>query len=374
MRTGSGSVIKIGLMTPQSGPIGLYGPSSIDCAKLAVEEINAGGGLFGSRLELVFGDGGARPERVVADTSHMIEEHRIRAMIGSHVSPNRDALVSAIGGRIPYVYTTLYEGDQYSFGVFMCGETPVQQLDPLIVWLRSNRDARKWFIVANDYSFPLKSCRIAKDYIAQADGEIVGEEYLPLYTEDYHATLRRIERSRADAVLIYLVGMDAIVFNRQFSSVGLHRKIARAAPVLCENTLLGIGCDAVDNMYSTAGFTNHLQTNSGGRFRDSYRRRFGPGAPVPNRFGVSCYEGLHLLKALAEQAGSLDLYKMQAFADGLAISTPRGDCRMQSNHLGAPIHLVEARGYDLCALEDVGYRTATSRSIQITSPVVMGNA
>ena len=305
LRGGVGRVMNVGLLTPQSGPIALFGPSSINCAKLAVEEINAEGGLLGYPLQLVFGDGGGSPDKVVAETTRMLDNDRVQALIGSHISPNRDALVGAIGGRIPYVYTTLYEGNQYSYGVFMCGETPFQQLRPLIQWMRINRQARKWYLIGSDYSFPRKSCLSAKDYIAEADGEVVGEEYLPLYTEQFHPTLGRIRASGAEAVLIYLVGTDAILFSRQFSAAGLHLQAARAAPVVCENTLLGIGLEAVGNFYSTAGFTNSLQTVPGTRFRDNYRRMFGTTAPVPNRYGVSCYEGLHLLAALARQAGCL---------------------------------------------------------------------
>jgi urea transport system substrate-binding protein len=304
----------------------------------------------------------------------MIENDRIQALIGSHISPNRDALVGAIGGRIPYVYTTLYEGDQYSYGVFMCGETPFQQLRPLIQWMRANRQARKWYLIGSDYSFPRKSCHDAKTYIAEADGSIVGEEYLPLYTEQFHPTLARIRASGADAILIYLVGTDAILFNRQFSVDGLDLKVARAAPVMCENTLLGIGINAVGNLYSTAGFTNSLRTVMGTRFRDNYRRRFGPLAPVPNRYGVSCYEGLQLLAALARQARCLNVHKMQVVSDDLSLMTPRGECHMQSNHLGATMHIVEAKGPDLCVIDTVGYRSAASKSVTIHSQTVGGHA
>jgi hypothetical protein len=144
--------------------------------------------------------------------------------------------------------------------------------------------------------------------------------------------------------------------------------------VVCENTLLGIGRDATRNLYSTAGFTNSLQTAPGALFRANYAKRFGSTAPVPNRFGVSCYEGLYLLVALAQQAGCLNLHKMQAASDELTLATPRGDCRMRANHLGSEMHIVKASGSDLAVIDTVGYRAATTESITLHSPTVAGHA
>jgi urea transport system substrate-binding protein len=357
------NIIRIGLLTPQSGPIGLFGPSSIVCAKLAAEEINSAGGLLGRRISLVFGDAGGSPQTVVDRTSHMIESEHVQAIVGSHVSPNREALIRAVGGRIPYVYTTQYEGDRYAFGVFMCGETPHQQLQPLFAWLRSNRGSRKWYIVGNDYSFPRQSVQCAKDCIASVDGELAGEEYVALSTRDFRPILDRIRRSGADAVLIYLIGPDSIIFNRQFGQNHAFAHISRAAPVLCENALMGIGSEHAENLFSCVGFTNALSTPEASAFRDRYYASFGRFAPVPNRFGVSCYKGLHLLASLAARAQSLNIYKLQIYANGTSLNTPLGECSMRSNHLGAPVHIVRASGPSLSVLENVGYRDAVAKTV-----------
>ena len=232
-------VIRVGLLAPESGPIGIFGPSSVNCAKLAEAEINRSGGLLGRAISLVFGDAGGSPQDVVEQAESMIENYRVQAIVGSHISPNREALIRVIGGRVPYIYTTQYEGERYAFGVFMCGETPFQQLRPLIEWLRTNRGSRNWYVVGNDYSFPRLSIKSAKQYISDVDGALVGEEYLPLYTRDFHSVIDRIRKSRADTVLIYLVGTDSIIFNRQFGSRGSVSDVARAAPVLMRERVDG---------------------------------------------------------------------------------------------------------------------------------------
>lgn len=357
--TAAAGPLRIGLLAPQSGPIGLFGPSSINCAALAAAEINAAGGILGRPVDLVIGDGGGSPGAVVAAAEAMIAGG-VEALLGSHVSPSRIALVDALAGRIPYIYTTLYEGGAYAFGVFVCGETPEMQLEPLLSWLARHKGARRWHLVGNDYVFPRTSLALARRYIAAADGQIAGEELLPLGSEDFTSCLDRIAGSGADAVLIYLVGTDSILFNRQFGARGLHRRILRAAPVLCENALLGIGAGAARNLYSATGYANASGDAAGRAFRSRYAGRFGGTAPVPNRFGIACHDGLHLLAGLAARAGSLDLFRLQLAADGTVVDGPRGRCTMAGNHLGTPMQIAEADGPDLRALATLGYRAAAA--------------
>lgn len=350
----SAAEFRIGLLVPLRGPIGLFGPSSINCAMLAANEINERGGILGRRVKLVIGDGGGPTGDIVAEAERMIAKEGVQAIVGSHISSNRLALVKRIGGRIPYVYTTTYEGGQYSFGVFVCGETPEQQLRPLIRWLARNRAVRRWYVIGNDYIFPHVSIALAKRYIAEVEGRVVGEQYVSFFVDDYHSHIERIVASKADAVLIYLVGEDGITFNRQFAAHGVDRSIIRAAPILCENMLLGIGVESTRNLYSAAGFTECMKNGSASAFRSDYRRAFGANSPIPNRFGVSCYDGLHLLSALSERARSLNLFKLQAAAEGTSFRGPRGECTMIGNHCSADVYITEAVGMDIRPIDAVG--------------------
>jgi len=368
------AALHVGLLVPLRGPIGLFGPSSINCAMLAANEINERGGILGRRIKLVIGDGGGTASEIVAEAERMIAQDRVQAIVGSHISSNRLALVKTIGGRIPYVYTTLYEGGQYSFGVFVCGETPDQQVRPLIHWLGRNKGIRRWYVIGNDYIFPHVSITLAKRYIAEVQGSVVGEEYVSFFVDDFHANIERIVASNAEAVLIYLVGEDGITFNRQFAARGAERSTLRAAPVLCENTLLGIGAESSRNLFSATGFTDCMKTGSAGAFRNDYHRAFGANAPIPNRFGVSCYEGLYLLSALAERAQSMNLFKLQAASEGTSFRSPRGECTMMGNHLSTAVYITEAEGLDIRPIASVGTVSPPTPNTAIWCPRDGGRA
>lgn len=361
----SRGVVRVGVFTPQSGMIGLYGPPTRNCAVLACDTLNERGGLNGMTVEPVFADGGQSPNAMIADAQRLLSESHVQAFVGSHVSPNHDRLVEVLGTRVPYVYTLLYEGENHSPGVFMCGETPHQHLLPLLGWIRANTSANSFFLVGTDFSFPRKTMACAKHYMASLDITCVGESYCAAGTEDFSQCLQQIRSSGANAVLVYLVGMDAIRFHRQFQRAGLHTSVIRVAPSLCENTLLGVGREGGSNILAAAGYTDSLKTEAAEDFRARYRRRFSDVSPLPTRFGLAIYEGFLLLADLARRSDGLSPLKMQAVSSGVTLQTPRGECMLENNHMAAPLHIIQPQGVELVPLVSLGQQhpSACNRDI-----------
>ena len=236
--------LRIAFLIPLSGPAGLWGPSCQTSAMLASQEVNAGGGILGREIELVFTDAGADPDLVAEDTLDLIAENRAEAVIGMHISAVRVALVRALRGRLPYVYTPVYEGGERSPGLFMVGETPARQLKPAIHWLADHRQARRWYLIGNDYVWPHVSHRAARRYVKETGGEVVGVDYVPFGCEDHEMYLARIRKAQPDVVLVSMVGTDCVTFNRAFASAGLARHMLRLSVASEENTLFGIGARA----------------------------------------------------------------------------------------------------------------------------------
>ena len=345
--------VQVGLLVPQTGPIGMFGPSMINSAQIAVDDLNLAGGLLGRDIDLLVGEGGGSEQDIVKEAERLIGQGAA-AIIGSHTSPNRQALVRSIGGRLPYVYTTMYEGGEHSFGVFISGETPDQGLFPLIQWLTKNKAARRWYIVGSNYVFPRKSAEFAHAYVDRLGGQVVGEEFLPLQQTDYSETLARIQEASPDVVLLYLIGNDGVYFNRQFSRLGLMDRIMRGSPVACENTLLGIGPSATRNLYLASSYDPAQRSNQGAWLRDRYKHRFGPSAPVVTHHTAALYDGILLFAELVRQARSLDLLDLQNVSEGLVFDGTRGTSVMRDNHLSANAHIVQAEGCALRVLEAVG--------------------
>ena len=332
---------KIGVLVPDSGPGGLFGPSTRNSAALAAKQINASGGINGEQIELLFADVGVPPAEAAQAALRLWKGQGAEAFVGMHDSAVREALIGRFNGQVPYVYTPVYEGNSCADGLYITGETPSQQLEPVIPFLAEKEGVSKWYLIGHDYNWPRDTNALAKGYIDDAGGEVVGEEYVPLTVSEFDSSLQRIKESGADAVLITLVGGGSVGFNISFAGFGLDEQAIRLGTLIEENTLAGIGAGNANRLYSSSGYFSSIESDAAASFASDYFATFGSDAPALNGLGQSAYEGLILLAALANKAGSLDVAAMDAVAEGTTWSTPRGDNTMTGRHMAQTIYLAD---------------------------------
>lgn len=335
---------KIGVLVPDSGTAGLFGPSTRNSAELAANQINASGGINGEQIELIFADVGVPPAEAAQAALRLWKGEGAEAFVGMHDSAVREALIGRFNGQVPYVYTPVYEGNSCADGLYVTGETPSQQLEPVIPFLADKEGVSKWYLIGHDYNWPRDTNALAKGYISDAGGEVVGEEYLPFTVSEFDSSLQRIKESGADAVLITLVGGGSVGFNVSFAGFGLDDQAIRFGTLIEENTLAGIGAENANRLYSSSGYFASIETEAAASFAADYSAMFGVDAPALNGLGQSAYEGLMLLAALANKAGSLDVAAMDAAAEGTTWSTPRGDNTMTGRHMAQTIYLADGSG------------------------------
>jgi ABC-type branched-subunit amino acid transport system substrate-binding protein len=346
-------VTDVAFVVPLSSPAGLFGPSCELCAQLAVEEINARGGALGSELRLRIVDGGQSPVRVAGEVESLITRGAVHAVTGWHISAVRRELAPKTTGRVPYVYTPVYEGGERTPGVFLTGETPGQQVLPAMRWMAQELGIRSWCVVGADYVWPRVSAAVARRYASQCGALIADEFFLPLGTEEFGPALRRIERSRAQGVMMFLVGSDAAQFNRAFARRKLDDTHVRLSPLMDENMLLATGAASARGLYSAAGYFETLATADSLQFEQDYVSRFGADAPALSSPAESCYEGLMLLSELITRAGSLDVGSVCRAADALSYAGPRGRVSLRGNHLQQRVYIARASGLEFDVLDEL---------------------
>lgn len=333
--------VKLAVMIPQSGPAGLFGPSAKACAELAAETLNARGGVLGQKIELLFGDAGLAPAEAAQAALKLWKGSGASVFIGMHDSAVRGALVGLFKAQVPYFYTPVYEGGECSKGTYVNGETPQQQLEPVIPWIAAERKPRRWYLIGNDYIWGRNTNGAAKGYIQKTGAQVVGDEYLPFTVDNFDASLARIRDSGADAVLVSLVGGAAVGFNKSFASFGLADKALRLGTLIEENTLAGIGLANARNLYSSAGYFANINTPAATAFAAAYARRFGPQAPALNGLAQSTYEGFLMLEAIARKAGGLTVAKMDAASEGASYNGPRGPVTMKARHVEQDVYVAD---------------------------------
>ncbi|MFF4192379.1 substrate-binding domain-containing protein [Nonomuraea sp. NPDC001831] len=334
--------VRIGLVVPVSGVLGLVGPCAINCALLAAEEVNARGGVLGRQVELVLVDGGRPGREVAAEVAGLVASGTVEAVVGTHASDVRIDVVAALGGRVPFVYAPPYEGGGHAPGVYFLGETPGRQLEPGIEWLVSVHRARRWYLLGNNYVWPRLVHAGARRRLRARGATVVGETFVR-YGEAA-SWLGRIAEARPDAILLTLIGSDLVAFNRAYAAAGLGA--ARLCGALEEHGLLGIGGDGTGELYASMGYFRDLPTEASLHFAERYAKRFGPHAPMLNAHGHGCYEAVAMLAALSARAGSLAVPALDAVADGTTIVSARGPLTLLNRQVRRTVHLGRADGLD----------------------------
>ncbi len=346
----SGDVVRVGLVVPMSGTLGMMGPAVLNCARLAAAELNVDGGLLGRPIELVLVDAGRDPRTVAADVLDLVRDGAVDAVVGTHASDTRVELVRAIAGAVPYVFTPPYEGGESAPGVYLLGETPDRQLRPVLHWLVASRRARRWALIGNDYVWPRMLHRAARRYLKAAHATVVAERCVPFGLADPQPLVDLVTASRADAVLLTLVGSDLVTFNRAFAASRAGERVLRLCGALEENGLLGAGGDTSGELYAAMGYFGTVATDSALAFVERYTHRYGWQAPVLNGHAEACYDGIRLLSALAERAGGLAPQRLDATSDGTTIVGGRGPLTIRNRHADQSVFLARADGLDFDVL------------------------
>ena len=148
--------VKIGLVTDQTGPLSFLGIANGNIARLAVDDINAAGGLLGRRIELIVEDSATDDSVAAAKAAKLVQQDRVDAIFGGIYSSTRQAIKgpAVVKGRTLYIYPEQYEGRESDPLIFCTGPVPAQQLDPFIPWLMQHTGAKTFYLPSADYIWP----------------------------------------------------------------------------------------------------------------------------------------------------------------------------------------------------------------------------
>nr|BFD89715.1 substrate-binding domain-containing protein [Kitasatospora sp. Xyl93] len=336
------AAFRVGLVVPQSGPLGLTGPSALDGALLAAHEVNGGGGVRGRPLELVLVDGGGAPGPVAGEVRRLLDAGALDALAGCHTSDVHRAVEAVAAGRVAYVYTPPHEGGSRLPGVLCTGLGPSRQLSSAVTELTVRHRIGRWALIGNDYIWPRSVHRAAEELAARAGARVVLERRIPFgaVEEALEPLLDALRAARADALLLSLIGRDLVHFNRALRRSGLDRRMVRLSGALEENGLLALGGDDTGTLYAAMPSFATLAEEHRQGLAERHRALCGPWAPVLDAYAVGLYEGLRLLAELAAR---------RALApDGLL--TAAGRLLHRAGAGRAPIHLARAEGLGFTVL------------------------
>ena len=244
--------IKIGAVLPFSGGVELYGGQAKLGIDLAVKEINAGGGILGRPVEVIYEDDKTNPEAALGATRKLIERDGVLAIVGPITSRNLIAIAPTVESlKTPLLYATNYEGGQCSRYIFSFSTVPNQELAQLLPYM--NRTFGKtYFMLGADRAWPHSMFEAAEPMIRKLGGRVVGKEFTEGKETDFGPLIARIAATKAKVLLFALKG-DGLDFIRQADDRGLLKNTTIAFLGLSEADL-GIFGGKGQNMFVVVPF------------------------------------------------------------------------------------------------------------------------
>lgn len=335
--------MRVGVILSHSGLAGLWTPGCQGAALVAAAELNAAGGVLGHEVEIVLCDSGETQHSAFHAAQNMVIEQRVDAVIGLQSSNLRSAVRNGLAGLAPYIYTAHYEGGYCGPGTATIGVTDTEVLTPSIRWLAENRGAQRYFFVGNDYIWPRVAYGTTEAAITGAAGRMVGRALIPLGCRDHAPILDRIREARPHVVVMALLGEDAVVFNRAFGEAGLSRDMLRLMLAFEETQLLGVAPENSENLYAGASYFQGTTDHGRDLLMENYQSSFAGTLPDVTTNSLNCYDAIHLVAALARQAGHVDGHLM---ARQLRQRLPRSRAYqlIGRSEISARVALAEAHG------------------------------
>ena len=341
----SGDTIKVGALNSLSGTMAISEVTGRNAIDLAVEQINADGGVMGKQIQLVAEDGASEPAVFAEKAQKLISSDCVAAVFGGWTSSSRKAMLPVFEDNNALLYYPVqYEGLEASPNIFYTGATTNQQIVPALDYLKE-QGVTSLYLVGSDYVFPQTANRIIKAYAAANGMEILGEDYTPLGSTDFSTIVNKVRSSGADAVFNTLNGDSNVAFFREYKNVGLTPQEMPVVSVsIAEEEVGGIGVQNIEGQLTAWDYYQTIDSPVNNAFVAAYKEKFGADKPTSDPMEAA-YVSVYLWKNTVEKAESFAVHDVQEAAGGVEFDAPEGLVQIDgdNNHITKTARIGEIR-------------------------------
>ncbi|MCW7543900.1 MULTISPECIES: urea ABC transporter substrate-binding protein [Aurantimonas] len=328
--------VKVGILHSVTGTMAISETGSVQAEKLAIEQINAMGGVLGRKIEYTQEDGASDWPTFAEKAKKLLVEDKVAAVFGCWTSASRKAVLPVFeqyNGML--YYPTFYEGLEESPNVIYTGQEATQQILSGIDWVVKNKDAKSFYLLGSDYIWPRTSNKIARKHIEKLGLEVVGEDYYPLGHTQFNSVINKIKLKKPDVIYAIVVGGSNVAFYKQLKAAGID--MTKEDPVLLtisvtEDEIRGIGGENIEGAYAAMKYFESLPNENNQKFVADFKNMWGEDIVIGD-VTQAAYLGPWLWKAAVEKAGSFDIDAVREASPGIELTTaPEGYVRIHENH------------------------------------------
>lgn len=324
-----GEPIVVGIVHSLSGTLAASESPVVDATLLAIEEINAKGGVLGRPLVPIVSDGKSEEAIFAFEAEKLVQNENAAVLFGGWTSASRKAMRPVVekADRLLF-YPVQFEGLEASPRIVYLGATANQQLIPGVRWSFAFHGARKFFLVGSDYIFPRAAHEILRDEIEQLGGEIVGEAFVPLGETELDRVLESMVAAKPDVILSTLNGDTNVSFFRGLPRHGIDpHRTPTVSFSIAEQELRSLDAAAIAGSYAVWTYFQTLDLPENHRFVTNFRARYGSRRVTTDPM-VAAYTGVHLWARAVERSGSLDASAVRRALAASDFDGPAGPVRL----------------------------------------------
>ena len=382
------NTIKVGILHSLSGTMAISETVLKDVALMAIEEINAKGGVLGKKIEPVVVDPASNWPLFAEKARQLISQDKVAAVFGCWTSVSRKSVLPVFEELNSVLfYPVQYEGEELSKNVFYTGAAPNQQAIPAVEYLMSKDGggAKRFVLLGTDYVYPRTTNKILRAFliskgIKETD---IDEKYTPFGHSDYQTIVADVKKFSAGgktAVISTINGDSNVPFYKELGNQGLK---ATDVPVVAfsvgEEELRGVDTKPLVGHLAAWNYFMSLKNPANDEFKAKWaayaKAKKLPGAdkPLTNDPMEATYIGIYMWKQAVEQAKSLESDKVIAAVGGQTFKAPSGfTVKMdeRNHHLHKPVFIGEVTADGQF---NIVWKTAGPVRANPWSPFIAGN-
>ena len=342
----AGDEIIVGGLHDLSGFIDFAGIPMNQIMLMAIEEINASGGLLGRKVKGVVYDPQSNMSMYSQFATQLALKDKASVVMGGITSASRETIRPILHRfKTLYFYNTLYEGGVCDRNEITLGTTPAQTVEKLVPYTM-NMWGKKVYTIAADYNYGQITAAWVKRYVEQNGGEVVSTDFFPLDVTNFGPTISKIQGAKPDMVMHVLVGTGHLGFLNQWAAAGMKNKIPMAS-----TTFGAAGADieiikpeAANGVITSYGYYPSIDTPENKAWVAKVKKRYPEKTPFLTELSAFTWDGMMIWADAVRTAGSMDRMKLiEVMESGKTYNLPSGKCTIdpKTHHAGRDVYIAD---------------------------------
>jgi urea transport system substrate-binding protein len=327
--------VTVGQLHSATGTMAISETGSIQAEQLAIDQINASGGVLGRQIKVIKEDGASDWPTFAEKAKKLLVSDKVGTVFGCWTSASRKAVLPVFEKENGMLYyPTFYEGLEQSKNVIYTGQEATQQILAGLDWIAKEKNAKTFYLIGSDYIWPRTSAKIARKHIENVlKGKVVGEEFYALGHTQFGSLINKIKLKKPDVIYAIVVGGSNVSFYKQLKAAGITSDKQTLLTIsVTEDEVLGIGGENLVGFYSSMKYFQSLDNPNNAEFVKAFKAKYGADSVIGDVTQAG-YLGPWLWKAAVEKANSFDIDKIAAASPGIELTTaPEGYVKIHPNH------------------------------------------